>query len=166
MDILKFSIEWAKAEVYSARFFILFAVLFLAASIGFWQLGKTEVARAYIVPAAIAGTFLLAVGVGIYYANYTRITTFEQDYNADASAFVEAEVVRTEKSMGEYSLIVFKIIPLIIVAAALLILFLDGPKWRAASITTIALMVAIMIVDSNANARLQEYRAQLEQVRK
>lgn len=166
MDILKFSIEWAKAEVFSSRFFILLALLFLAASIGFWQFGKSELARAYVIPTAISGAFLLAVGVGIMYANYTRITTFEQDYQADATAFVEAEVERTEKSMGEYSLIVFKIIPLIIVVAALLILFLDGPRWRAASITIIALMVSILLVDSNANSRIVEYRAHLEEARK
>ena len=47
MEILKVATEWAKAEVFSARFFILFSILFLSASIGFWQLGKTEMAIAH-----------------------------------------------------------------------------------------------------------------------
>jgi len=47
MDILKAATEWARAELVSTPFFMLFGVLFMATSVGFWQLGKTEMARAY-----------------------------------------------------------------------------------------------------------------------
>ena len=63
--------------------------------------------------------------------------------------------------MGEYRTIVFKIIPYIIVVAALLIVFIDKPTWRATAITTIALMIVILLVDSNANARIEAYNTQL-----
>ena len=53
MEIVKLATDWAKAEVFSTRFFILFAILFLIASIGFWQLGKTDIARAYITPTLV-----------------------------------------------------------------------------------------------------------------
>ncbi|BAO77703.1 hypothetical protein [Winogradskyella sp. PG-2] len=69
MDILKLATEWTKAEVFSTRFFILFAILFLIASIGFWQLGKTETARAYIIPTLIAGLLLMTIGLGLFYTN-------------------------------------------------------------------------------------------------
>ncbi|MEQ8714253.1 MAG: hypothetical protein RIC80_14625, partial [Cyclobacteriaceae bacterium] len=69
MEILKTAIEWAKAEVFSTRFFIYFAILFLAASVGFWQLGKTEIARAYIIPMLIAGALLLTIGLGLFFTN-------------------------------------------------------------------------------------------------
>ncbi|MCB0856355.1 MAG: hypothetical protein KDD63_29250, partial [Bacteroidetes bacterium] len=65
-----------------------------------------------------------------------------------------------------YRTIVFKVIPFIIVAAALLIFFVDKPIWRATAITTIAMMVVILLVDSNANARIIEYKKQLELVDK
>ena len=141
MEIIKFATEWARAEVFSSRFFILAAIAFLLATIGFWQLGKTEVARAYIYPTMVAGILLLAVGVGIFYANKQRVTSFTEAYNADATAFVESEIARTEKSMGEFRTIVFKVIPFIIVAAALLIVFVDSPLCRAISITTIAIAI-------------------------
>ena len=161
MDILNAATEWAKAEVFSARFFIFFAIFFLAASVGFWQLGKTEMARAYIIPSLVAGLLILAVGVGIYFANKSRITSFAEAYEESPTEFVQSEIVRTEKSMGEYSTIVFKIIPFIIIAAALLIVFVDRPVWRAISITTIAMMMVILYVDSNANARIEAYHEQL-----
>ena len=164
MEILKIATEWAKAEVFSARFFILFALLFLAASIGFWQLGKTEMAKAYIIPTLVVGVLLTAVGVGIFFTNKSRVTSFAEAYNANPTEFVQSEIKRTEQSMSEYKTIVFKVIPMIIVVAAFLILFIDKPVWRAISITTIAMMVVILAVDSNANSRIVEYHEQLQLV--
>jgi len=166
MDILKAATDWAKAEVFSSQFFILFGILFVLASIGFWQLGKTDVAKAFIYPTLAAGLLLLAVGVGIFYANKTRITGFTTAYNTDAAAFVQSEITRTQQSMREYQTIVFKIIPLIIIVAALLIIFIDKPIWRAISITIIAMMVVILLVDNNANARIEAYHQQLVSVEK
>ncbi len=166
MEILKTATEWAKAEVFSSQFFIFFGVLFVLASIGFWQMGKTELAKAFIYPTLVAGILLLAVGIGIFFTNKSRVTSFTIAYNSDASAFVKSEIIRTEKSMGEYSTIVFKIIPLIIIVAALLIIFIDKPIWRAISTTTIAMMVVILLVDNHANARIEAYNKQLLLVEK
>lgn len=164
MEILKIAIEWAKAEVFSARFFIFFAILFLTASIGFWQLSKTEIAKAYTIPTLVAGLLILAVGVGIFFANKSRITSFAEAYHENPTEFVKSEITRTEKSLGEFRTIVFKIIPFIIIAAALLIVFVDKPMWRATAITTIAMMLVILLVDSNANARIEAYNKQLDSV--
>ena len=162
MEILKLATEWAKAEVFSARFFILFAILFLAASIGFWQLGKTEMAKAYIIPTLVAGLLILAVGVGIFFTNKARVSSFEEAYNANPTEFVESEIARADKTIGEFRTVVFKVIPFIIIAAALLLVFVDKPVWRATAITVIAMMIVIMIVDSNADARIKAYKAELE----
>ncbi len=164
MDILKVATEWARAEVFSSKFFILFGIAFVLGTLGFWQLGKTETAKAFILPTLVAGVLLLAVGLGIFFTNKSRTTSFETAYNSSSSDFVESEIARTEKSIGEYRTIVFKIIPIIIVVASLLIVFVDSPTWRAISITTIAMMVAILFVDNNADARIKAYKKQLESV--
>lgn len=158
MEIIKVAIEWARAEVFSSRFFILFGILFVAASIGFWQLGKTEIAKAYILPTAVVGILLLTIGLGVFFTNKARITGFEAAYHADPTAFVKSEITRTQKSIDEFRTIVFKIAPFIIIAAALLIAFVDKPLWRAIGITTIAMMVVILMIDSNANARIKVYQ--------
>ena len=164
MDILKLATEWAKAEVFSARFFILFAVLFLSASVGFWQLGKTELAKAYIIPTLVAGLLILAVGVGIFFTNKSRVSSFAEAYQANPTEFVKSEIERSEKTIGEFRTAVFKVIPFIIIAAALLIVFVDKPIWRATAITIIAMMAVILLVDSNADARIKAYKTQLEMV--
>jgi hypothetical protein len=162
---LKTAVDWARAEVFSSLFFIVFGLAFVGAGIGFWQLGKTEIARAYIFPSLVAGTLLLAAGLGLFFTNRGRVADFPAQYAADPVAFVQVEVARAEKVMGEYALAVFKIFPLIIVVAALLTIFVDAPLWRAIGITTIALMTVTMLIDSNANGRVVDYHEQLLRVK-
>ena len=166
MEIVKAATEWAKDEVFSARFFIFFGVMFVLATLGFWQLGKTEMAKAFIIPALVAGVLLLTIGIGLVFSNTSRLANFEAAFDRDPSAFVKSEITRIEKAMGEYKTIVFKVIPFIIVAAALLIVFIDTPLWRAIGITTIFMMVIIISIDSNAHARAEVYHKQLLTVEK
>ncbi len=164
MDILKAAINWAKAELFSTPFFILFGILFMMASLGFWQLGKTEMAKAYIVPTLVAGVLLTTIGLGLFFTNKSRVTKFQADYNSNARAFVQAEIQRTEATLKEYKNVVYTAIPLIIIVASLLIIFINTPTWRAISITTIAMLVVILLIDGNAHARVKAYKKQLELV--
>ena len=161
MDPLKIAIDWAKAEVFSSQFFILFGVLFVLATLGFWQWGKTAMAKAFIVPTLVAAILLLVIGLGLVFSNKSRIANFETAYKRDKTAFIASEITRADNTIQEYQLIVFKIIPLIIVVAALFLIFSDSPVWRAASITTIALLVVLLLVDSNAQARMKIYHEYL-----
>ena len=163
MELLKTATDWARAEVFSTRFFIIFAILFIAASAGFWQLGKTELAKSYIVPLLVAGVLLLTIGLGLFYTNKSRIVKFEASFNSDAPAFLASEIERSESTLKEYT-VVFKVIPIIIIVAALIILFINVPTWRAIGITTIAMMIVILLVDGTAYARMQDYYKQLQTI--
>lgn len=163
MEVLKIAQEWARAEVFSTRFFIIFAILFLAVSAGFWQLGKTELAKAYIIPMLVAGSLLMAIGLGLFFTNKARITQFEKAYHQDAPAFAASELIRTESTLKEYT-VVFKVVPVIIVVAALIIIFINSPIWRAIGVTTIAMMVVILLVDGTAYSRMEAYHKQLTSV--
>jgi len=160
MDILKLSIDWARAEIFSAKISLLLGLLLFLAAFGFWQLGKTPMAKAFVWPLLTTAVLILAVSAGLYFANKPRIAQFETAYNADAKEFVQAETERTAKSQNELA-IVFKILPLIIIVAALLITFTNASLWRAIGITTIALMTILMFIDSNTNARNTAYHQQL-----
>ncbi len=164
MEILKAATDWARAEVFSTRFFIIMAIVFLIAGIGFWQLGKTEMARTYIIPMLVAGALLLTIGLGLFYTNKARIIQFEKAYKEDARAFVASEIDRAASTIKEYKTIVFTAIPLIIAACALIIVFVNSPAWRASMITTIAMLVVILLIDGTARARIEAYNEQLQSV--
>ncbi len=165
MEALKAAMDWARAEVFSSAFFILFGIMFLAGSIGFWQLGKTEQARAYIIPMLTAGILLSIIGAGLVYSNQKRIKSFPEAFERNAPAFVQAEISRAQKTAVEYQNVVFKAFPLIIAIAALLIVFVDKPVWRAIGVTTIAMLVVIILIDSNAHARISAYQQQMESMK-
>lgn len=166
MDIVKAAMYWGRAEMFSAQFFILFAIIFLIASAGFWQLGKTGMAKAYIFPMLVCGMLLLAIGLGLFFTNKARVASFETAYQDNPSLFIQSEITRAEQTVTEYTTIVFKIIPVIIIVAALIFIVIDTPIWRAISTSTIAIMIVIMLVDINANARMEAYQEQLELVEK
>lgn len=161
MDILKISMEWAKDEILSSKFFILFGLLFLFGALGFWQMGKTELAKAFINPLLVCGTLLLIIGVGLLYSNTTRIQSFQKDYQTSSEKFVLAEIARADKTMAEFELVVFKVIPLIIVVCCFGIIFLHQPFWRAICIITMAMMVVILLVDTHSYMRIKEYKEKL-----
>jgi hypothetical protein len=160
MDVIRLSTDWAKAEVFSAKIVLLLSLLFFLAAFGFWQLGKTAMAKAFVWPMLVAGLLIAAISAGLYFANKPRVTQFETVYNTDAKEFVHTETERTAKSQNDLAL-VFKVLPFIIIAAALLIMFTSTPLWRAIGITTIALIVILMFIDSNTDARNTAYHQHL-----
>jgi hypothetical protein len=163
MDLLSLSTEWAESEVFSTRFFILFAILFFITSLGFWQLGKTDLAKAYIIPTSVAAILLLIIGLGLFYTNKSRIKQFNEEYNSNSILFYESEIKRTEATLKEYK-VVFNVIPILIIVAALLILFFDSTSIRAISITTIATLIIVLLIDGTAHSRIESYNKSLKEL--
>ncbi|MBB6498863.1 hypothetical protein [Pedobacter cryoconitis] len=160
MDILKLSTDWAKAELFSAKMVWLFSLIVLLCALGFAYWGKTAMAKAFVIPLIVSGLLLISIGIGLYAANKPRISQFERDYKTDASGFVKHEISRTTKSENELKL-VFKILPAIIIVAAIFLMLFPSPYWRAISITLLLSAVFLMAVDSNTAARNSFYRQQL-----
>ena len=161
MDILKASIDWARAELYSTSFFILFGIIFLFACLGFWQLGKTELAKAYIVPTMIAGVLLIIIGIGLFYTNKVRITQFQSEFQDDQYLFVQTELERVNNTLNEYDLIVFTIIPIMIMICSVGLVFINQPSWRASLIISIAMLIIILLIDGTAQSRIVIYQKNL-----
>lgn len=160
MEILKLSTEWAKSELFSAKIVGLFSLIVLVSAIGFALWGKTATAKAYVIPLIVSGLFLVAVGVGLYAANKPRLELFRKECNTNADAFVQKEIERTTKSQSDFKM-VFKVLPVIIIIAAILFMFLPSATWRAISVTLIVTAAFLLLVDSNTSARNNSYREQL-----
>ena len=161
MDILKSATDWTKAEMLSSSFFILFGLCFVCASLGFWRMGKTDMAQAYVIPAVIAGVLLLILGLGMFFQNRAALAGLAETFAQDAPLFIASEIERADKILNQYSIAVFKIFPVVIAVCAVLIAVLEAPVFRASLIVVIAMLTVILLVDTNANARLETYRAQL-----
>lgn len=163
MDILKLSTDWAKAEIFSAKMVWMFSLIIIVTALGFWYLGKTAMAKAFVWPMLVSGILLVVIGGGLFYANRPRIGQFEQSYQTNAKAFVQQELKRTEKSINDFSL-VFKVLPILLLVSALIILFLPSPIWRSIGITLGFLAIILMAIDSNTAARNAAYHEQLKEI--
>lgn len=161
MDILKTSTDWARAEMLSNGIFAVFGMMFVLVSLGFWLRGETEMARAFIIPTLVAGVLLLILGAGLFYGTWRSAAGFDAAFSQDPSTFVSGEIVCVDSTMAQYAVAAFKVMPAIILVCAGLMLFLNGPVWRASLITAIAMLALIVAVDSTANARLAAYKDKL-----
>ena len=68
-------------------------MMFLMISLGFWFLGRTDIAKAYIYPTLIVGSLLVLVGLGLFYSNYARLSEFSNEFNENSEAFVQSEII-------------------------------------------------------------------------
>ena len=161
MEIINYSIDWARGEVFSARVIALISVFVLLCAAGFYFWGKTSMARAYWLPLALSGVFLVVVAGGLYYANHPRIASFQQQYRENPELFVKGELERTAKSDSDLTMIVFHILPVIVIACAVGAMFITKTQWRAWFIVLMMLGAFLMAVDSNTRARNAEYHEML-----
>jgi ABC-2 type transport system permease protein len=160
MEIIKLGKDWAKAEVFSAGIIWIFSVIEITAAIGFCYWGKTAIAKAFIWPLLIAGLFLTLVGAALYFRNHPRIPRFKNENRPDPAALVQKTIQQTAESRKEMALL-FKILPAIILLAALIILLFPHFLWRAIAITAIITAAFLMVVDSNTEGRNNTYNTQL-----
>jgi len=160
MDILKTATDWAKAEVFSTAIFILAGIVFVTICISFWQFGKTDLAKAYIIPTLVAGILLLSLGLGLMFTNISRISAFESHYKEDVTAFIASEANRVDSTLNEYK-VVFRVVPLLVVLAGFMLVFLTTPTWRAIGVTTIAMLMFIAFIDGLAYARMEVYKEKI-----
>ena len=158
IDILGSATEWAKTEMYHSAFFALFGIIFLAISFSFWQFGRTDTEKAYIIPLLVIGVLLMILGVGLVISNQLRLSGFEATLNTDYASFLTTEIARADKTISGYENVIYRVMPLIIISCAALLLFVRAPLWQASLAATIALMIVIVIIDSNAATRLADYK--------
>lgn len=162
MEIINYSIDWARSEIFSAKVIALVSVFVLLCAAGFYFWGRTTMARAYWLPLAVSGLFLVVVAGGLYYANHPRITAFEQQYKENPELFVKSELERTAKSDSDLAGIVYRILPIIIIVCALCAMFYTATSWRAWFIVLMMLGAFLMVVDSNTKARNADYHSVLQ----
>lgn len=137
--------------------------MFLFASASFWQLGKTETGKAFVIPLLVTGVLLLMLGVGLVIANQWRLSTFPTAFAADAKGFLAAEITRADKTVSGYQKAVHIYLPAIIAICALALLVVKTATWQASMVSIIAMMAVIMRVDTNAATRMERYQDSLQE---
>ena len=106
---------------------------------------------------------LVILGVGLVIANQWRLSTFPTAFSADAKAFLASEITRADKSVRGYQQAVQIYLPEIIAICALALLVVRTANWQASMVAIIAMMAVIMLIDTNASTRMEDYQKTLEE---
>ena len=120
-------------------------------------------ARAYIVPLLVTGLLLVTLGIGLILPNYLRLSSFPDAFETDEGIFIADELARVDKTMKGYNNALFVIFPAIIIGCAFILMIMRTPIWQASAISIITMIAFLFVIDSNANARLGAYKAELIQ---
>ena len=117
-----------------------------------------------MIPLCVAGGLLVILGVGLVISNQWRLSGFPAAFAADPVTFLGAEIARAEKTIQGYNRAIFMVLPAIALISAVMLLFVRSPLWQASMIAMIAMMAVILIIDTNASARLTDYKQALSQM--
>lgn len=162
MEIVKAATTWAKAEIISAIFFILFGLIYILISFYFKQMGSNTLGNALFTPLLIAGALLVLAGIGFYVSNKSKLNNFEKDYRSNPASVVQAELERTESTIKTYQNVALKVFPAIMLIAAVIAFFVASPLLRAICIAVFAFLFVLVLLDSQALKRMKVYQNHLE----
>ena len=87
-------------------------------------------------------------------------------HKEDAAVFLQMEIARANKTIKEFELVVLTIIPAIIAVLSLVFIFFENPNARAISMSVMAMMIVILLIDTGAYTRMKAYKDQLTIIQK
>jgi len=114
---------WIKGEIFEARLIFIFGMSVIILGIASWKFGTTPNAKALVIPLLIIGAVYTALGSGMYFSNHKRMPSYQQVFNRDKQAFVQAEKKRVEQF--QYMYVVSKVVATVFFLATLLIFWLS-----------------------------------------
>ncbi len=161
MEIISAANHWAKGEITSSIFFMLFGVTYLLIAFYFKQMGTAALHKSLFIPMLVAGGLLLMAGISFYFSNKSKLANFEKDFTANPTAMIQAEIASTNKTIKTYQNVALKVFPAIILVTALIAIFVSNTSIRAICIGVVAFLFVLVLLDSQALKRMNTYNQHL-----
>ena len=113
------------------------------------------------IASRIDDRFILVAGA--LSSDPTRAAVSAQELGIDPTRSYAAfsEMARADKTVSGYQKAVQIYLPAIIAICALALLVVKTPNWQASMVAIIAMMAVIMLVDTNASTRMDDYQDKL-----
>ncbi|MFK7926143.1 MAG: hypothetical protein AB8H47_29615 [Bacteroidia bacterium] len=160
MEFIDHSLNWCKGEIFEAKFITLFSALILLSTLLFWRIGTTPGAKAMIIPLLVVGLLVGSLGIGMLMSNSKRLKDFEQVYQADAQAFIQAEKTRTDEFMSWYPITRYIMLGIGLLGIGLFV-FWATPLGRAIGISLLLIMIGTFVIDHFSEERADIYHAKI-----
>lgn len=162
MDILKIATDWVKIELVSNSVFILASIIFLFTSFFLKSYARDSGFFVYYLPLVIAAILLLILGAGLFFSTWQLSANLETNFLKDRQLFIDAELMRAEKTISQYNLAIGLIFPALGLVNFCILLIFQNDHVRASSVTFLVVLVILIIIDTAAKERLTNYAKHLE----
>ncbi len=156
MELIKYTTEWAKGEIFEGICIAVLGVLTLLCTLLIWKYGTTINAKALVIPSLVIGLLFIVMGGSMVYSNNQRIAEFEKAYQANSSEFIQVEKKRVEDFQFMYptSLAISAVCFLITMLAFSLS---KNPTFHAIAIALSLFGFALIVIDYFSKERGQIY---------
>lgn len=162
MNVIEYSIAWAKGEQFEGMCIAIAGVLSLFLAGLSWKYGTTINAKSLVLPTLVFGCLFILMGGYMIYSNGQRQTEFQQAYETNSEHFTIAEKKRVEDFQFMYptSLAISAVCFLIT-----LIAFTWGknPTFHAIGIVLSVFGLSLIIIDYFSKERASMYYEQILQ---
>ncbi|MBT8256272.1 MAG: hypothetical protein KJO23_07010 [Bacteroidia bacterium] len=160
MEFIQHTIEWCRGEIFEGKLSILFGIVILLASLGYWKFGSTDAAKAMFVPLLMVALLSIAIGAYLIQANSKRITHYTEQFEQTPAEFILSEQERTAAFIKWYPYTQYILFGLGILAMLCLILS-NKPLLRAIGIALLLLVLYMFTLDHFSEERAYKYRREI-----
>lgn len=156
MNLIDYTTNWIKGELFEAKLIVTFGVLTIIAGFLFWKIGTTAHAKALFIPLIVVGAIYSAIGGGMLYSNPKRMIELPQSYQQNKAEFAKSEKNRVDDFQYGYK--ISKIVATVFFALTLIIFWTTkNPTWMGIGIALSYFAIAGLVVDYFSQERADIY---------
>lgn len=160
MNLIEYTINWYKGEIFEATIIGVFGIFLIAISIAFWNLGKTPNAQAMLIPLLVVGLLLGFTGAYMSYSNSNKMKTLSETTIESQQEFIQLEKQRVEGFQSLYTYT--KIGATLFFSIAIILFFVtDNRHWQAIAIALIITGASGLVIDYFSKERADVYYNEL-----
>lgn len=160
MNLIDYTTNWIKGELFEARLIVAFGIMSIIAGFLFWKIGTTSNAKALFIPLIVVGAIYSTIGGGMLYSNPKRMIELPQKYGQDKIGFAKSEKKRVDDFQYGYK--VSKIVATIFFVLTLIIFWTTkNPTWMGIGIALAYFALAGLVVDYFSQERANIYYSEI-----
>ena len=144
LEIVDTYFGWEKSE---SAVFLALGFLGIGLGLFFWWYHKSSLLQGAIAPLLILGLISGIVGGTIFFRTDAQVAALKQTYQQDSGRFFTEEQVRMHNVNRNWA--IYKIIELVIILAAVILLFLAYRRdfWAGFAMAALLMASALMVLD-------------------
>ena len=156
MELIQHTQNWVKGELLGSISMGVMGFLIVAAGLLLWRYGTTPYAKAMIIPLLIVGMIPFVMGIAGSYTNSTRMTGYEQQWQADKSSFVASEKERVEGFDNIFKF-TYPMAAIFTIGGAILFFVFSSATLKSICLAVMILGMQVYVLDYFAAQRAETY---------